>query len=123
MHQRHRIRAAALIAAILVGPFALAQTVVEFWHSQDATEEVLQGFVDTFNARQDRFEVVQRFTGPYQDSAIRLITATRSGQLPALFDAELTVFQRLHDEGVLQDLTAHTSDLPPELLADLQPAM
>jgi len=102
---------------------ASAQTVVTFWHSQDATEEVIQGFAEAFNASQDAYRVEPRYVGSYQDSAIRFLASMRDGETPALFDAELTLFMRLHAEGVLRDLSSDLRDVPQVLIDDLQESL
>ncbi len=110
-------------AFLTLGGWSLAQTTILFWHSQVATEDVIEEFAEAFNAQQDDYRVVPRYVGPYQEGAIRLVNAMRGGEVPALFDAELTLFLRLHFEGVLQDLRPLTDELPSPLLDDLQPAM
>lgn len=114
-----RIALSLLVVALFA--FASAQTVIEFWHSQDATEALIEQFAAEFNAAQDRYRVVPRTVGSYQEGAIRLIAALRSGTPPALFDAELTVYARLVDEGSLLDLADLAAELPSDLTADLYP--
>ena len=113
----------ALSLLLLVPGIASAQTVVEFWHSQNATEALIEAFADGFNADQDRYRVVPRYVGNYQEGAIRLIAGLRSGDIPALFDAELTVFARFVDEGSALDLADLTAELPSELIDDFYPLL
>lgn len=97
--------------------------MLEFWHSQDATEDLIQQFADAFNASQDEYEVVPRYNGNYQESAIKLVAALGGSNLPVLFDAEVTVFPRLVEEGALAELSPLLEAVPGELLADLNPAL
>lgn len=111
---------------ILLGLIALsarAQVIIPFWHSQDATAELIAAFADAFNAAQPDYRVEPRYTGGYQESAIRLIAALGTEGAPVLFDAEGTVFSRLYEEGALADLTPYVAALEPALIADIYPIM
>lgn len=98
-----------------------AQTVIEYWHSNDMTEALVQTFADEFNASQSDYKVVPRMTGNYQESAIKLVAALGSNSAPVLFDAEVTVFSKLLAEGSLADLTPYTDLVPNELIEDIYP--
>ncbi len=100
-----------------------AQTIIEFWHSQNTTEALIQTFADEFNALQAEYRVVPSMTGNYQESAIKLVAALGSNSAPTLFDAELTVFAKLHDEGSLANLSTLTDTLPDDLTADIFPVL
>ncbi len=114
----------ALLAVFLaLLGFAQAQTVLEYWHSQDATEDLIQDLADAFNATQSEYQIVPRYTGSYQESSIRLVAALGTQNVPVLFDAEVTVFPRLAEEGALADLTPLVADLPQDLLSDFYPAL
>lgn len=116
--------AAVLVAVLttLLAP-ARAQTLVEFWHSHGAVEEEIRAFADDFNARQSEVRVEPRYVGSYDEAALRLVAALRSGDVPALFTAEGTVFRRLVEDGALADLSSWTDELPDELRDDLQPVL
>ena len=96
-----------------------AQTVLEYWHSHDTTEALVQTFADEFNASQSDYKVVPRMTGNYQESAIKLVAALGSNSAPVLFDAEVTVFSKLLAEGSLADLSLLTVTVPNELIEDI----
>jgi sn-glycerol 3-phosphate transport system substrate-binding protein len=98
-----------------------AQTVIEFWHSQNATEALIQTFADEFNASQTEYQVIQRLTGNYQESTIKLIAALGTDSAPVLFDAENTVFAKFLEEGSLADLEPFLAAVPAELLEDIYP--
>lgn len=98
-----------------------AQTVIEYWHSNNAVEDVVQSFVDEFNASQNDYKVVQRMTGLYQESSIKLIAALGTNSAPVLFEAENTVFAKLLEEGALADLKPVLQHLPQELFEDIYP--
>ena len=112
---------AVLAALCLAG--ASAQTVIPFWHSQDATETLIQSFADEFNASQSEYKVVPQYTGGYQESALKLAAALGGSNVPVLFDAEVTVFPRLAEEGALADLTDLAAALPEDLTGDFFPAL
>ena len=100
-----------------------AQTQVVFWHSQDATEELIQTFADEFNASQNDYVIIPEYAGNYQEASIKLAAALGGANAPAMFDAEVTVFPRLVEEGALANLSGPTSDLPTELVDDFYPAL
>jgi sn-glycerol 3-phosphate transport system substrate-binding protein len=112
----------ALLSTVLVG-LARGQTIVEFWHAQDRTQDLIQTFAEEFNTMQDTYKVVPRYVGGYREAAIKLVAAINSGRPPVLFDAELTVFPRLIEEGSLAELTSFTNELPREFIDDLYPAL
>jgi sn-glycerol 3-phosphate transport system substrate-binding protein len=111
-----------LICSFLIA-IVQAQTTIAFWHSQDATAELIQSFADAFNASQSDYRVEPRLTGSYQESAIRLVAALGTETAPVLFDAEGTVFSRLHEEGTLVDLNPHLELLSDDLMDDIYPIM
>jgi ABC-type glycerol-3-phosphate transport system substrate-binding protein len=100
-----------------------AQTTITFWHSQDATSELIQSFADAFNASQSEYRVEPRLTGSYQESAIRLVAALGTESAPVMFDAEGTVFSRLFEEGALVELSQHVAALDEALINDIYPVM
>lgn len=116
------LSAVLLLAAAAFGR-ATAQTVVEFWHVHGAVEDTIQAFADEFNAQQDEVRVEPRYVGTYNEVALRLIAAFRSGDVPALVTAEGTVLQRLARDGALAELSARAETLPRDLLDDLEPAI
>lgn len=103
--------------------FAPAQTTIEFWHSQDATESTVDALAEAFNQSQSDYRVVPLYTGGYGESAVRLVAALASGTQPALFDAEGTVLARLAEEGSLADLSELAATLPEETVADFFPVL
>ncbi|CAN5749184.1 ABC transporter substrate-binding protein [soil metagenome] len=112
----------AVLAALCLS-LASAQTAIPFWHSQDTAEALVQSFADEFNASQSEYEIVPQYTGSYQESALKLAAALGGGNVPALFDAEVTVFPRLSEEGGLADLTDLADALPKTLTSDFYPAL
>lgn len=109
--------------AFLMLSLTQAQTVIPYWHSQDATEDLIQTFADDFNASQDDYEIVPEYAGNYQEAWIKLAAALGTPKAPAIFDAEITVFPRLVEEGGAADLSTYVADLPEELLSDINPAL
>jgi sn-glycerol 3-phosphate transport system substrate-binding protein len=108
---------------ICLTSFGEAQTTLEYWHSQDATESTIQTLADTFNASQGEYRVVPRYVGSYREGTVKLIAALGGGEQPVLFDAEGTVFARLVEERALADLSDLTDALPEALVEDLYPAL
>lgn len=120
---RAALLAGLLLAAATLGGRASGQTVVEFWHAHGAVEDVIQGFADAFNASQGEVRVEPRYVGSYNETALRLVAALRSGGAPALVTAEGTVLARLAADGALAELSARTEALPRALRDDLEPAI
>lgn len=100
---------------------AYAQTPIIFWHSNDVTEDIIISFAEEFNASQSLYEVLPSFAGTPQESAIKLVAALNSSQIPALYDADVTVFSKLQEEGSLKDLAIYTDALAPEMVNDFYP--
>ena len=72
------------------GSFATAEekTVIQFWHSMSGTNgEALDKIVQTYNASQDKIEVVATFQGDYYTSIANAITAIASGNGPDLIQS------------------------------------
>ena len=69
-----------MVASLFV--ITQAQTVLEYWHSHDTTEALVQTFADEFNASQSDYRVIPRMTGSYQESAIKLVAALGSNSAP-----------------------------------------
>ncbi len=112
----------AFLAALCLGGSS-AQTVVPFWHSQDTSEALVQSLADEFNASQSEYRIVPQYNGNYQESALKLAAALGGSNVPVLFDAEVTVFPRLAEEGSLADLTDLSAALPEALTSDFYPAL
>ncbi len=108
---------------ICLASFGEAQTTLEYWHSQDAAQSTVQALADAFNTSQSEYRVLPRYVGNYQEGAIKLIAALGGADQPVLFNAEVTVFPRLVEEGALADLSDLTAALPPTLLSDIYPAL
>ena len=111
------------LLVLLLLTLTQAQTVITYWHSQDATEDLIQSFADEFNASQDQYEVVPEYAGNYQESWIKLAAALGTPKAPAIFDAEITVFPRLVEEGGAADLSDLTATLAEDLVAEIFPAL
>ena len=117
------IRIVTSLFASLLLTLAWGQTTLDYWHSQDITEETIQSFADTFNASQTDYLVVPQYVGSYREGAIKLVAALGGSAPPVLFDAEGTLVPRLVEEGALAELSDLTDALPPELVRDLYPAL
>jgi sn-glycerol 3-phosphate transport system substrate-binding protein len=103
--------------------FVEAQTVLEYWHSQDAAQGTVQSLAEAFNTSQSEYAVVPRYVGNHQEAAIKLVAALGGTDQPVLFNAEGTVFPRLVEEGALADLSDLSAALPEALVTDLYPAL
>ncbi len=108
---------------VCLASFGKAQTVIEYWHSQDAAQGTVQALSDAFNASQSEYAVVPRYVGNYQEATIKLVAALGGTDQPVLFSAEGTVFPRLVEEGALADLSDLSAALPEALVNDLYPAL
>ncbi|AEG34327.1 extracellular solute-binding protein family 1 [Thermus thermophilus SG0.5JP17-16] len=79
---------------------AFAQVDVPFWHAMDGPAgRLIAAFAQEFNARQDRYRVLPRYQGTYEEAETKLVAALRAGSGPVLFQAELSFFPRLVAEG------------------------
>ncbi len=116
------IRSLLFLLTLLLSP-AFAQTVIEFWHSQDSTVETIEALAAAFNQSQSDYQVLPRYAGSYDEAAFKLIAAYSAGNQPVLFDAELTVFPRLVEEGTVLNLDDLTAALPADFIADFYPAL
>ncbi len=111
------------LLVICLASFGEAQTVIEYWHTQDAAQGTVQSLADAFNAAQNEYRVIPRYVGNYQEAAIKLIAALGGAYQPVLFNAEVTVFPRLVEEGVLADLSDLSAALPETLVDDIYPSL
>ncbi len=116
----HRLTTLLLICLTSLGE---AQTVIEYWHSQDAAQSTVQSLAEAFNASQSEYVVVPRYVGNYQEGTIKLIAALGGDNAPVLFSAEGTVLPRLVEEGALAELSDLAAGLPEGLISDLYPAL
>lgn len=117
------LRTTACLLAFSLSTLSFSQTVVDYWHSQDVTQGTIQTFADAFNTSQTEYRVVPTYVGSYREGAIKLVAALGGGDPPVLFDAEGTLVPRLVEEGSLAELSDLTDALPPDLVADLYPAL
>ena len=76
--------ATAITAIPMVSAQAADEKVtVNFWHSMGGdNEKILQSVVDTYNASQDKIEVVPEYQGNYYDSIAKVQTAIGAGNGP-----------------------------------------
>lgn len=121
---RNFSKVSALLGVLACFLLVQAQkTTIPFWHSQGNTKDLLQEFADTFNASQDLYQVVPEESGTYDASAIRLVTALSAGNAPVLFDAELSIFIRLIDEGALVPLNSYLGTMDSAIIDDIYPIL
>ncbi len=81
--------------------FAMAEekTVIQFWHSMSgANGEALDKMVQSYNASQDKIEVVATFQGDYYTSIANAITAIASGTGPDIIQSGSDQVRLLSDE-------------------------
>jgi sn-glycerol 3-phosphate transport system substrate-binding protein len=76
----------AIMALVLVGAVAgnaSAAVEIEFWHGLTSPlGDLLEGFVEDFNASQDEFHIEPSFKGGYADTMVAAIAASRAGNAP-----------------------------------------
>lgn len=83
--------------------FAVAEgtekTVIQFWHSSGGKNgEAIDKMVETFNASQDKIEVVATYQGDYYTSIANAITAVASGNGPDIIQSGSDQVRLLSDE-------------------------
>ncbi len=107
-------------ALLLFFGTALAQTPISFWHSMGAVEETVNSLAETFNASQSDYRLEPRYVGPYPEAQTKLLAAA---ERPVLFQAELSFFPRLVEEGLALPLNDLTAALPDAFVADFYPGL
>ncbi len=111
------------VVLLLLGSISVAQTQIEFWYALSRSGELLEEIVAEFNASQNDYEIVPTFAGAYQDSSTKLIAAIGTSNQPVLFDAEVTVFGYLANEGALVDLSPHLDGISQAVIDDVYPQL
>lgn len=75
----------SLVASLLAGTAASAQTEIQFWHAfTGRLGELLQAHADGFNASQSDYKVVATHKGNYSEALNAGIAAFRAGEHPHL---------------------------------------
>jgi len=111
------------LVLLIVSTVSFAQTRIEYWYALSRSGELLEEIVAEFNASQSDYEIVPTFAGAYEDSSTKLIAAIGTPTQPVLFDAEVTVFGYLANEGALVDLNPHLGNISPEVINDVYPQL
>ncbi len=79
------VSALAIVAAMVSADVAYAQTEIEFWHAfTGRLGELVAEQVDTFNASQSDYKVVESHKGNYSETLNAGIAAFRAGEQPEL---------------------------------------
>ena len=79
------VSALAIVAAMVSADVANAQTEIEFWHAfTGRLGELVAEQVDTFNASQSDYKVVESHKGNYSETLNAGIAAFRAGEQPEL---------------------------------------
>ena len=103
--------AATVVTAIpMVSAQAADEKVtVNFWHSMGGdNEKILQSVVDTYNASQDKIEVVPGYQGNYYDSIAKVQTAIGAGNGPDILQTgsgQISILAK--EDGVLENLVPY----------------
>ena len=104
----------AAVTAITAIPMVSAQAAdekvtVNFWHSMGGdNEKILQSVVDTYNASQDKIEVVPEYQGNYYDSIAKVQTAIGAGNGPDILQTgsgQISILAK--EDGVLENLVPY----------------
>ncbi len=111
------------IAIIAICATAFAKTRIDYWYSLARAGEPLEQIVADFNASQNDYEIVATFAGAYEDSSTKLIAALGSNSQPVLYDAEVTVFGYLANEGALADLSPFLGEISEDVIEDVYPQL
>lgn len=102
--------ATAITAIPMVSAQAADEKVtVNFWHSMGGdNEKILQSVVDTYNASQDKIEVVPEYQGNYYDSIAKVQTAIGAGNGPDILQTgsgQISILAK--EDGVLENLVPY----------------
>lgn len=112
-----------LALGLAAGSASAAPVKITFWHSMESVRDLVQRYADEFNRSQNQYEVVPVVVGNYREAEPRLQTAIKAGNAPVLFQAELTYFTKLAEEGRLADLERFEKTLGADLIRDFYPAV
>ncbi len=118
-----KIRKLPIVAVLLLGAFAQAQTTVTFWHSMEGAQEMVDSLAAGFNASQADYVIDARYVGGYAEAQTRLAAAFGTGAAPVLFQAEIAFWPQLVSDGALLDLTEEVNSLPEEFVNDFYPGL
>lgn len=100
-----------------------APVKITFWHSMDGVSDLVRRLAEDFNRSQDQYEVVPTVIGNYREAEPKLAAAIRSGNAPVMFQAELTYFPKLVQDGRLANLDRFEKAMGPEFTRDFFPAV
>lgn len=78
---------------------------IDFWHtSGPPAQDVLEGMLDEFNAKQSDYKINYKFVGDFREGGLKLIAALRSGAAPDIFEGEISFLGRLVKDKVAEKL-------------------
>lgn len=104
--------AASSVCTVLPAFADEGKTTVHFWHSMGGdNEKILQSIIDTYNASQDKVEVVAEYQGNYYDSIAKVQTAIGAGNAPDILQTgsgQISILAK--EDGVLENLVPYMTE-------------
>lgn len=129
MRDTKRLTAATLLAGLstmALSSAALAQqTVVDFYYPIQVggpLTQVIDGYVAEFEAANPDIDVVPVYSGNYQDTTTKALTAAKAGDPPALAVLLATDIFTLIDEDVIEPIDTYFTDEDQEWVDGFMPA-
>ena len=118
----------ALAIAMCLGVTAFAEdekVTIQFWHSMSGTNaDSIDHMVETFNASQDKIEVVATFQGDYYTSIANAIMAVATGTGPDVIQTGSDQVRMLSDEeGVVANMMDFLNNDPDMSYDDFYPGL
>ncbi|MFH1311660.1 MAG: extracellular solute-binding protein [Candidatus Eisenbacteria bacterium] len=102
-----------LVALVIVSCSRREEAEVVFWQFQ--RPDIMEALIDEFEAENPSISVrVETLT--WQSGYEKIVMAFSSGHLPDLLEVGSTWLPKFEDQGAVEDVTAFTEDLYPELM-------
>lgn len=129
MRNTKRLTAAILLAGLSTAALSSAasaqQTVVDFYYPIQVggpLTQVIDGYVTEFEAANPDIDIVPVYSGNYQDTTTKALTAAKAGDPPALAVLLATDIFTLIDEDVIEPIDTYFTDEDQEWVDGFMPA-
>lgn len=129
MRDTKRLTSAVLMAGLssmaLTNAASAQQTVVDFYYPIQVggpLTQVIDGYVAKFEAINPDIDIVPVYSGNYQDTTTKALTAAKAGDPPALAVLLATDIFTLIDEDVIEPIDTYFTDEDQEWVDGFMPA-
>lgn len=120
-----RIGALSGLTIMAMSSTAMAQTVVDFYYPIQVggpLTTVIEGYVAEFEAANPDIDIVPVYSGNYQDTTTKALTAAKSGNPPAVAVLLATDIFTLIDEDVIEPVDTFFTDADQAWIDGFMPA-